>query len=95
MVYELEHMKGSWGPQSSNYFLRDFLAFERVSAEEGDDEDLAMNEILAAIPAWLRSFRSPTLVARHINFLLPVARDCCSGQHEDTDICADVWVVIL
>uniref|UniRef100_A0A915BRB8 SSD domain-containing protein n=2 Tax=Parascaris univalens TaxID=6257 RepID=A0A915BRB8_PARUN len=43
MVYELEHMKGSWGPQSSNYFLRDFLAFERVSAEEGDDEDLAMN----------------------------------------------------
>lgn len=43
MVYELEHMKGSWGPQSSNYFVRDFLAFERVSAEEGGDEDLARN----------------------------------------------------
>ncbi|VDM39490.1 unnamed protein product [Toxocara canis] len=42
MVYELEHMNCSWGPQSSNYFIRDFLAFEKVSVEEEGDGDHIM-----------------------------------------------------
>ncbi|VDK41834.1 unnamed protein product [Anisakis simplex] len=34
MVSELEHMDCSWGPESSNYFIRDFLSFEEIFAEE-------------------------------------------------------------
>ncbi|VDN02756.1 unnamed protein product [Thelazia callipaeda] len=39
MVSELEHLKGSWGPESTNYFIRDFIDYEKHIKEEDEDNE--------------------------------------------------------
>lgn len=37
MIFELEHMNGSWGPDGTNYFVRDFIEYEKYLEEADDD----------------------------------------------------------
>ncbi|EJW74281.1 hypothetical protein WUBG_14811 [Wuchereria bancrofti] len=46
MVYELEHMNGSWGAQSTNYFIRDFIDFEKQWNEADYSNDSLNGSIL-------------------------------------------------
>lgn len=39
MVEEMEHLPESWGPKSTNFFLRDFLAYKKTIDEIGEDHD--------------------------------------------------------
>ncbi|KAK5984442.1 SSD domain-containing protein, partial [Trichostrongylus colubriformis] len=38
-VSEIESVRGGWGPQSSNYFMRDFMEYERGMSEIEDGEE--------------------------------------------------------
>ncbi|VDP62201.1 unnamed protein product [Heligmosomoides polygyrus] len=41
-VEEMESLPGSWGPQSSNYFIRDYIEYEKGMSEiEPEEEGLA------------------------------------------------------
>ncbi|VDK65056.1 unnamed protein product [Onchocerca ochengi] len=40
MVFELEHMDGSWSSESTNYFIRDFIDYEKQFNEEDENYDL-------------------------------------------------------
>ncbi|VDO20326.1 unnamed protein product [Brugia timori] len=46
MIYELEHMNGSWGAQSTNYFIRDFIDFEKQWNEADYNNDSLNGSIL-------------------------------------------------
>lgn len=35
MVSELERMSGSWGSEGTNYFIRDFIDYEKQLSEAG------------------------------------------------------------
>lgn len=38
----MESLPGSWGPQSSNYFIRDYIEYEKGMSEiEPEEEGLA------------------------------------------------------
>lgn len=39
LISDLEHLPESWGPETTNYFMRDFLAFENAENIELDEED--------------------------------------------------------
>ncbi|OZC12607.1 hypothetical protein X798_00238 [Onchocerca flexuosa] len=40
MIFELEHMNGSWSSESTNYFIRDFIDYEKQFNEEDENYDL-------------------------------------------------------
>lgn len=40
LVHELENLPESWGPLSTNYFMRDFIAYEKENKEEGEVAEL-------------------------------------------------------
>ena len=52
MVYELEHMNGSWGPDSSNYFVRDFIAYENVFDESDEDDTMGSGKFYFFAEVW-------------------------------------------
>ncbi|KAI1728642.1 patched family domain-containing protein [Ditylenchus destructor] len=40
LVHELENLPESWGPLSTNYFMRDFIAYGKENKEEGEIVEL-------------------------------------------------------
>lgn len=40
MVDELERMNGSWGSESTNYFIRDFIDYEKQFIEADENYGL-------------------------------------------------------
>uniref|UniRef100_A0A1I7VY97 SSD domain-containing protein n=1 Tax=Loa loa TaxID=7209 RepID=A0A1I7VY97_LOALO len=46
MVSELEHMNGSWGAKSTNYFIRDFIDYEKQLNEADDNYDSINGSII-------------------------------------------------
>ncbi|MCP9257843.1 Patched domain-containing protein 3 [Dirofilaria immitis] len=46
MVSELEHMDGSWGSTSTNYFIRDFIDYEKQFNEEDENHNSTNDSVV-------------------------------------------------